>query len=101
MSSEDRDSGMLSFLVGMGIGAAAAAIAALLYAPRRGTDTRRGVTDAVRTLRGRAEELAERVRGASQEVTERLKQDLDAAITAGKEAVEARRAELGRTTESE
>jgi gas vesicle protein len=101
MSSEDKDGGILSFLVGMGIGAAAGAIGALMYAPRAGADTRRGVAEAVGELRGRADKLAEQVRATTHEVSEKLRQDLDTAVTAGKEAAAARRAELERAVRGE
>ncbi len=102
MGSEREDDGaIISFLVGMGIGAVVAAVAAVLYAPRPGADTRRSVAEAVKDLRGRAERLAERVRAAAHDVTERLKQDADVAVAAGKEAAAAKRAELERTTRGE
>lgn len=86
--------GVVSFLVGMGIGATAAAAVALLYAPRAGEETRHDVAEALRGLRGRADELAERVRATTSEVASRLKQDFEAAVAVGHEAAAERRAEL-------
>ena len=101
MSSEDKDSALVSFLVGFGIGLTAAAIGSLLYAPAPGADTRRRVAEAVNDLRGRAEKVAEQVRATTRDIGERLKQDLDAALVAAKEAADVRRAELERAAHGE
>lgn len=98
---QDGESGIISFLMGMGIGAAAGAIGALLYAPEAGPHTRRRVAQAAKELRGRAEELAQRVRTVTHDVAERMKQDVETAVTAGKEAAAARRAELERELSGE
>jgi len=102
MSSE-RDTGgaLVSFLAGAGIGAVVAAIAALLYAPKPGAESRGEIAQGARELGQRAENVAEQVRGAARDLATRLKQDLDTAMAAAREAAAARQTELERKARSE
>jgi len=90
----NTDSGLVSFLAGVGIGAVVAAAAAMLYAPKAGAETRHDIVEAAKELRHRADSVVEQVRHAAGEVTTRLRQDLDAALAEANEAAAARKAEL-------
>jgi len=93
-TERDTDGAVVSFLMGVGIGAAVSAVAALLYAPKPGAEARRGIADATNELRARVEKLADQMRDSTREITVRVKHDLDAALAAAQEAADARRAEL-------
>ena len=101
--SNERDTGdaIVSFLVGAGIGAATAAIAALLYAPKPGMESRRDITQGAQELWRRADNIAKQVQGTAGDVAARLRQDLDSAMSAGKEAAAARETELKQKVRSE
>jgi len=102
MSSE-RDTGdaVVSFLVGAGIGAVMAAIAALLYAPKSGAESRRDIAQGAQELWRRADNIAEQVQGAAGDLAGRLRQDLDSAMAAAREAAAVRQAELEQNVRSE
>jgi gas vesicle protein len=94
--ADQQDSGgsVVSFLVGLGIGAAVAAVTAILYAPKAGAEVRHDLAEAARDLGSRTEKVAEQVRDAAREVTSRLKRDLEAAVTEAKQAASACAADL-------
>jgi gas vesicle protein len=98
---QDQGSGIVSFLMGVGIGAAVAAAAAVLYAPKSGADSRRELSSAAQELRSRTDKVLEQVRGATHDLGERVKQDVDAAMAAAREAAAARRTEIERKVHGE
>ena len=93
-TERDADSAVVSFLMGVGIGAAVSAVAALLYAPKRGADARQGVAEATNELRARVEKLADQMRDSTRDIAARVRQDVDTALAAAQEAADARRTEL-------
>lgn len=101
--SGERDTGgaVVSFLMGAGIGAVVAAIAALLYAAKPGAESRRDIAGGAQELWRRADKIAEQVRGAAGDAAARLKQDLDSAMAAAKQAAAVRQAELEQKVRSE
>ncbi|UCH34989.1 MAG: YtxH domain-containing protein [Armatimonadota bacterium] len=101
MSDRDNDCGVISFLVGVGLGAAAAAAAVILYAPKPGAEIRGDLAEATKELRSRADKVAEQVRGTVRDLGDRVKEDLDTAVATAKEAAAARRAELEQKVKGE
>lgn len=99
MSDDCRDSGVASVFLAFVLGAAIGGGLALLTAPRSGQETRDRIRDLADETRDRLGKLAEeaetRVKEAVEEGRELLEEKKDlvqAAIKAGKEAVEAERA---------
>jgi gas vesicle protein len=88
--------GIVSFLVGAGIGAAVAAVAALLYAPKPGAEMRHDLAEAARDLGSRTDKVAAQVRDAARDLTARVKRDIEAAVTEAKQAASACEADLER-----
>lgn len=90
-----------SFLVGMLLGGVAGAIAALLYAPQEGGETREQVKEKARQARGRASEVVGSVKESADHAKTRgkdylrtKKEQLKAAVEAGKQAAAEKEAEL-------
>ena len=100
-NEQDAGGGIVSFLMGLGIGAVVAAAAATLYAPKSGADSRRDLSAAAQELRSRTDKVLEQVRGTAHDLSARLKQDMDAAVIAAKDAAAARRVELERKVRGE
>jgi gas vesicle protein len=100
MADDCRDCGVGSVFLGFVLGAAIGGGLALLTAPRSGQETRDKIRDMADDTRDRLRNLADeaeaRVKQAVEEGKELLEEKKDlvqTAIKAGKEAVEAERAE--------
>ena len=105
MSEQNNDG---AFLGGLLIGGAIGAIAALLYAPRSGKDTRKVLKKSLDTLPDLAEELSETVQAQADQLSDTARrnwegtlQRLQEAIAAGVEASQAESQRLDNQTEAE
>ncbi len=81
MSDENSRAG--GYVVAFGLGALLGAGLALLYAPRSGKETRQKIAATSHDLRERAEHLG----GDAKSFIEHKKQEIAAAVEAGKEAI--------------
>jgi|WetSurMetagenome_2_1015567.scaffolds.fasta_scaffold1836007_1 gas vesicle protein len=87
--SDNEDRGvLLNFLAGVGIGAIVGAAAALVLAPKSGSETREDLKKAVQDLSKSTDELRKR----SSEVLETAKTKVQQAYDAGKETLHKTRA---------
>jgi gas vesicle protein len=90
MSDNNEERGVLiNFLAGVGIGAIVGAAAALLMAPKSGSETREDLKKAAQDLSRTTEDLRKR----SSEIIESAKTKVQQAYDAGREAVQKRRGE--------
>ncbi|KPJ63115.1 hypothetical protein AMK68_04135 [candidate division KD3-62 bacterium DG_56] len=83
-----------ALLAGIGIGAIVAGIAALLLAPKTGSETRGQLKESTERVKNRAESLITGVREKVQAALEDKTSVLTHAIEAGKQAYAEKRAEL-------
>jgi gas vesicle protein len=83
-----------ALLAGIGIGAIVAGIAALLLAPKTGSETRGQLKESTERVKHRAESLITGVREKVQAALEDKTSTLTHAIEAGKQAYAEKRAEL-------
>jgi len=86
MSDESNRAG--GYVVAFGLGALLGAGLALLYAPRSGHETREMIASKGRDLRDRAGHLGDDAKS----YVEQKKQEINAAVEAGKEAIRQERA---------
>lgn len=98
--SEDRNLA-LNFLAGLGVGALVGAVAALLLAPKSGSETRQDIKSAAEDLKEKADkamhelsESSEELVQKSKDILEQTKAKVQQAIDAGKHAVARRHEEL-------
>jgi gas vesicle protein len=99
-NGEDRNVA-LNFLAGMGVGALIGAVAALLLAPKSGTETRDDIKCAAEDLKTKADKVMHDLSESSDELVKKSKEILEStkskvqqAIETGKQTV-ARRREAG------
>lgn len=99
-NSDDRNVA-LNFLAGLGVGALAGAVAALLLAPKSGRETREDIKSSAEELKDKADkamhdlsESSEELVKKSKELLENTKEKVQQAIDAGKQAVARKHEEL-------
>jgi len=90
----------LNFLAGMGLGALIGAAAALLVAPKPGSETRQDILNATDDLRAKANKVVHDISESSEELVKKSKELLEStrdkvqsAVDAGKQAMTAKQEE--------
>ena len=102
MSNEREDkSVVLNFLAGMGLGALIGAVAALLLAPKSGSETRQDIVNATEDLKTKAGKAMQDITRSSEELVKKSKDLLEStkcrvqnAVDAGKQAMSAKKEQL-------
>jgi len=102
MSNEREDkSVVLNFLAGMGLGALIGAVAALLLAPKSGSETRQDIVNATEDLKTKAGKAMQDITRSSEELVKKSKDLLEStkcrvqnAVDAGKQAMNAKKEQL-------
>lgn len=95
MSSNNEEKNLaLNFLAGLGLGALVGAAAALLLAPKPGTETRQDLADAADELKVKANKVVQDISHSSDELVKKSKEliqvtkdKVQSAVEAGKQAV--------------
>lgn len=103
--NEDRNVG-INFLAGLGLGALIGAAAALLLAPKSGTETRQDIVNATEDLRIKANKAMQDLSTSSEELVKKSRELLDStkervqnAVDAGKQAVNSHQQEMSEESE--
>jgi len=104
-NGEDRNVA-LNFLAGMGVGALVGAVAALLLAPKSGSETRDDIKCAAEEFKTKADKMMHDLSTSSDELVRKSKEILEStrskvqqAIDTGKQTVGRRREGVGEETE--
>ena len=94
MSRDDERNVAINFLAGLGLGALIGAAAALLLAPKPGTETRQDIASAAEDLRDKAGKIVKDLSQSSEELVkkskdllESTKEKVQSAVDAGKQAM--------------
>lgn len=100
-TAQDESTEITTVLLGVGLGVLVGAVVALLFAPKSGRDTREDVAQAAGWARDRAETVIEELKGSLDELSRRTRDlvetyrgRVDAAVEAGRQAADERKAEL-------
>ena len=108
MSRDEDKNVAMNFLAGLGLGALLGAAAALLLAPKSGTETRQDIAGAAEDLRDKAgkmvkdlSESSEELVKKSKELLESTKEKVQSAVEAGKQAMSRKAGETSEEGESE
>ena len=105
-NQEDRNV-FINFLAGMGLGALVGAAAALLMAPKPGTETRQDLANAAEEMKTKANKVAQNLSESSEDLVKKSKEMIGAtrekvqsAIEAGKQVVSHKTEEITEQVES-
>lgn len=106
MANDEEKNVALNFLAGLGLGALLGAAAALLLAPKSGTETRHDIACAAEELRDKAgrmvkdlSESSEELVRKSKDLLESTKEKVQSAVEAGKQAMARKGQEPGEDIE--
>lgn len=106
-NNHDEKSVFVNFLAGMGLGALVGAVAALLMAPKPGSETRQDLANAAEEMKVKASKVAQNLSESSEDLLKKSKEMIGAtrekvqtAIDAGKQAVSHKSEEITEQTES-
>ncbi len=107
MSNEhDEKSVVLNFLAGMGLGALIGAVAALLLAPKSGSETRQDIVSATEDFRVKANKAVNDISQSSEELVKKSKDLLEStkervqqAVDAGKQAISSKKEQMSEDAE--
>jgi gas vesicle protein len=106
MSNNEERNVAMNFLAGLGLGALLGAAAALLLAPKAGTDTRQDIACAAEDLRDKASKIVKDLSESSEELVkkskdllETTKEKVQSAVEAGKQAMTRKGQEIGEAAE--
>jgi len=94
METPECDGRRWPYYLGVGLGVAATAAAAMLLTSERGKRTREELASSLSQLRQRLSTLGERVSAESRSMFEQQREALQEAIAAGRQAADRRAAEL-------
>lgn len=91
----------LNFLAGLGVGALVGAVAALLLAPKSGSETREDIRAAAEDLKDKADKAMQDLSESSEELVKKSKEILESTKTKVQQAIDAGKQAVVRKQEAE